>query len=203
MTAPRKPGARGRRTALAAEDFEALLAHLAPDREQAGERYEDIRRRLVRLFEWRLCASPEDLADEAIDRVARRLAQGTEIRSDSPFAYFCGVAHHVAQEMLRDRDRERRAAATASELATSGGEPDPYPEQRLACLHSCLERLPADQRRLILQYHQGNDRIRGRQLLAHELGIAVNALRIRAHRVRRQLEDCCASCLAALDEKGN
>ncbi len=196
MTPRRRPGAPGRR-ALSAGELEALLTHLSLDREQAGERYEEIRRRLVRLFEWRYHEDPEGLADEAIDRVARRLAAGMEIRAASPFAYFCGVAHHVAQEMLRERERERRAAAAATNLAARDDEPEDDGERRLARLHGCLERLPADQRRLILQYHQGSDRIRGRQRLAHELGIAVNALRIRAHRIRRRLEDCCASCLAA------
>jgi RNA polymerase sigma factor (sigma-70 family) len=191
-----RTGAIGRRTPLTPEEFEALLAHLAPDRDEAGERYEDVRRRLVRLFEWRLCETPEDLADEAINRVARHLAKGTEIRSESPFAYFCGVAHHVAQEMLRERERERRAFAAASALAEP--EPEPDAERRLACLQACLGRLPAEQRRVILQYHQesARGRIDGRQRLAHELGITVNALRIHAHRLRRRLEDCCHRCLA-------
>lgn len=195
---PKKTGAIGRRAGLTAEEFEALLAHLAPDREQAGERYEDIRRRLVRLFEWRHCAAPEELADEAINRVARRLAQGIEIHAESPFGYFCGVAHHVGQEMLRERGRERSTFRTASTLAALAAEPEPGAERRLACLHACLARLPGDQRRLILQYHQGGERARidGRQRLARELGIGANALRIRAHRIRRRLEDCCARCLA-------
>jgi DNA-directed RNA polymerase specialized sigma24 family protein len=199
MSPPRKAGAAGRRTALTGEDFEALLTHLAPDREQAGERYEDIRRRLVRLFEWRQCEAPEDLADEAISRVARRLAEGTEIRSTSPFAYFCGVAHHVSQEMLRERERERRAFTDAGRAAAASQPepPEPATERRLACLHACLGRLSAGERRLILQYHQGDDRVEGRRRLAHELGIALNALRIRAHRVRRKLAGCCLRCLAA------
>ncbi|HEY8020524.1 MAG TPA: hypothetical protein VIH93_05465 [Thermoanaerobaculia bacterium] len=183
---------------LSPEHFDALLLALALDREQAGARYEEIRRRLVRLFEWRHCEAPEDLADEAINRVARRLAQGMEIRATNPFAYFCGVAHHVAQEMLRERERERRAFVAAGAQAADA---DPEFELRLACLKACLERLPADQRRLILQYHQGSDRVRGRQRLAHELGIAPNALRIRAHRLRRKLEECCARRLAGGGEE--
>jgi len=190
-----------RRPPLEPAEFEALLAHLAPDRDEAGERYEGIRRRLVRLFEWRLCEAAEDLADEAINRVARRLAQETAIVAENPFAYFCGVAHHVAQEMLRERVRERTAAAAASALAEPVSEPEPTAERRLACLQACLARLPPDDRRLILQYHQesARGRIEGRQHLAHELGKTTNALRIQAHRLRHRLAACCERCLAELE----
>jgi len=192
VSEPQGPGG-GRRGGLTPAEFEAFLARLAPDRDKAGALYEDIRRRLVRLFALRHYETPEDLADEAIDRVARRLP-GMEIRT-SPFAYVCGVAHHVAQEMLRQRQRERRAFLVAAALATPSPEPD-FDAERRSCLELCLQRLPGDQRRLILDYHQGNDRIHRRQILAHQRGISPNALRIRAHRIRRDLEDCCARCLA-------
>jgi len=100
---------------LTRESFDILLAQLDPDRERAGERYEAIRRKLVRLFEWRGCAAPEDLADETINRVARRLAEGVELRSADPYGYFCGVAHLLYKEVLRRASREHRA------LEGSGG----------------------------------------------------------------------------------
>ena len=40
-----------------------LLACLADDRETAGEKYLEIRRNLIRFFEWRGCPFPEDHAD--------------------------------------------------------------------------------------------------------------------------------------------
>ena len=58
------------------DELEALLKFLDPDRERAGERYETVRSRLIRLFEWRGCSSPEDLADEEI--LARLLALNLE-----------------------------------------------------------------------------------------------------------------------------
>src|SRR5262249_24957403 len=151
--------------AVTREDFEALLARLADDREEAGRRYEDLRRRLVKVFALRRCEAPEEVADEAIDRVAHQLAQGKPIRQD--FAYFRGVAHHVAQEMLREREREERTFVAARRL--SPVEPEPDFERRLACHNACLARLPAAHRLLILRYYQGSDRIRSRQRLAHEL----------------------------------
>ena len=43
------------RRALDAAGLEKLLAFLDPDRDVAAEKYEDIRRRLVKLLQWRGC----------------------------------------------------------------------------------------------------------------------------------------------------
>jgi DNA-directed RNA polymerase specialized sigma24 family protein len=178
------------------DEFEALLAQLDPDRERAGERYEMIRRKLVRFFEWRGCSGAEDLADETINRVARRLQEGVELRSSDPYGYFCGVAHLVYKEVLRRASRERHALEKANR-------PPPFqppkeeepPDRRLECLRRCLDRLPPEQRHLVLRYHQRENNIRNRQTFARELEIPLNALRIRVHRVRRKLEVCIHECL--------
>jgi DNA-directed RNA polymerase specialized sigma24 family protein len=178
---------------LTREGFDALLASLDPDRDRAAEKYETIRRKLIRLFEWRGCEFPEDLADETINRVARRMAEGVEVRSADPFGYFCGVAHLVYKEVWRRAAREQKALDSGDWRPSP---PDEEPDdRRLACLRKCLEQFPADQRHLLLQYHQGEDNIRTRRELCQELGIPINALRIRVHRVRRKLEDCIESCL--------
>jgi DNA-directed RNA polymerase specialized sigma24 family protein len=184
---------------LTPEAFEALLRQLSPDRERAGELYEAIRHKLVRLFEWRGCAAPEDLADVTFNRVARRLAEGVELRSNDPYGYFCGVAHLVYKEVLRKAAREHQALASG-EWPPPAAEEDEPSDARLECLRRCLAELPPDQRDLVLRYHQGNSdqgesNIRNRQQLAREVGIQLNALRIRVHRVRRKLESCVQACL--------
>jgi DNA-directed RNA polymerase specialized sigma24 family protein len=180
---------------LTAESFDRLLAQLDPDRERAGELYETIRRKLVRLFEWRGCISPEDLADETINRVARRLAEGVELRSNDPYGYFCGVAHLLYKEVLRRAAREHRAIESGHWPSPALTEDDEPSDPRLESLRRCLQRLPPDQRDLVLRYYQGkNDQgdhnIRARQALASDLGVPMNALRIRVHRARRKLESC-------------
>lgn len=180
---------------LTPEEFEALLRQLDPDRERAGEIYETIRRRLVRLFEWRGCGFPEDLADETINRAARRMAEGVELQSSNPYGYFCGVAHLLHKETLRRAAREQRAL-DSGEWSSSSFEEDEEPsDRRLECLRRCLSQIPQDQRDLVLRYHQGENNIRNRKVLSDELGIPMNALRIRVHRVRRKLEDCVQDCL--------
>ena len=74
---------------------------------------------------------------------------------------------------------------------------EPEAGDRIDCLRHCLQRLPDEQRELVLRYHQESDHIRSRQTLSQELGIPMNALRIRVHRVRRKLEECVHECLRA------
>jgi RNA polymerase sigma factor (sigma-70 family) len=181
---------------LTPEELEALLRALGPDREKAGEQYEAIRRKLVRLFEWRGCAFPEDLTDETINRVARRMAGGVELHSD-PYGYFCGVAHLVYKETLRRQVKEQQALESA--LETDAWPPlqddETAADDRLEALRGCLQALSDDQRRLVLLYHQDENHIRSRKILSDELGLPMNALRIRVHRLRRKLEECVAEKL--------
>src|SRR4029434_9564294 len=70
------------------------------------DRYLEIRRNLVRLFEWRGCSTPDEYADEAINRCARKIAAGEQIR-DLP-TYCMGIARMLLREMTRERAREAR-----------------------------------------------------------------------------------------------
>ncbi|HEX6900354.1 MAG TPA: RNA polymerase sigma factor [Thermoanaerobaculia bacterium] len=180
---------------LTPEEFEALLKQLHPDREKAAERYEDIRRRLIRLFEWRRCASPEDLTDETINRAARRMAEGVELRSSEPYGYFCGIAHLLYKEDLRRAIREQKVLEIGEWSPASLEVEEETSDRRLECLRRCLSLLPPDQRDLVLRYHQGENNIRNRKTLSEQMGIPMNALRIRVHRIRRKLEDCVQDCL--------
>jgi len=173
---------------LTPQGFEALLSMLHPDREKAGEVYEGIRRRLVRLFEWRGCARSEELADETFNRVARKSAEGLTLQRSDPYAYFCGVAHHVFQEVVRREARETKALESGD--WTSSDTVEDQPDYRLDHLRACLDTLEPDQRRLLLRYHQEDQRIKSRKSLCDEIGIPMNALRIRVHRLRRRVEAC-------------
>jgi len=70
-------------------------------------------------------------------------------------------------------------------------------ERRYRCLDLCASRLTPENRELVFQYYQEEKRakIEHRKHLADRLGIAVNALRIRAHRIRKSLQDCVRECL--------
>ena len=169
---------RGRRELERAE-FEALLAALGPDREQAGQAYEDLRRRLISLFSWEQFEHPDGLADEVLNRLSRRLAQGAAVPHIDRFAF--GIARLVMQEEARGR-RQRRTASREFE-STRQGPAQVKAEPSVAdSVRECLEALPSDRRDLIERYYNGD-----REALAKELGLSLNALRNRAMRIRAGL----------------
>jgi len=191
---------RGDRWALTPEALEGLLDLLGPDREAAGRQYEQIRVKLRRIFEWRGCPYPDELVDETMNRVAHKVAGGVEVRSEDPFRYFCGVAQMVFKEVLRDQRRKQEALAEVRYAEETTSEPETTEEgdERLSCLQECMDALSGDHRRLILDYYEGEGgkRIQRRKKLAADLGVAMNALRIRAFRLRNQLEQCVRECAA-------
>jgi DNA-directed RNA polymerase specialized sigma24 family protein len=172
--------------------LDRFLAALHPERDAAAARYEQIRAKLVRFFEWRGCPFPEDHADETITRVIRKIDEGDRIQDPGTYCY--GVARLVLLEAVKQRDRERRALAECTLPAPLAA--DDEIEGRLECLRACLRALPPDHRALIAEYYRydGPDRIAGRKALAAALGIALNALRIRAHRLSDRLGRCVAHC---------
>jgi DNA-directed RNA polymerase specialized sigma24 family protein len=173
---------------LTQESFEALLNWLAPQREEAGKKYEDIRRRLIKIFACRGCSEPEDLADESINRVISKLKEIEETFQGDPALYFYGVANKVHLEYLR------RPTTPPMPLPREDSESI---EKEYACLEKCVQKLTPANRELVLQYYQEEKRakIEHRKLLADRFGIALNALRIRAHRIRTTLQQCVQSCI--------
>jgi DNA-directed RNA polymerase specialized sigma24 family protein len=194
---------------LTREGFERLLGLLDADPARAGERYELLRRKLVRFFEWHHGGSAEDQADLVLDRVGRRLAEGEVIRADDPSGYFFGVARNVLHEHWERQKRERRAlvslhADAGQPVRSEPSAPETEEDRAHGCLQLCLERLTPERRRLIVEYYQGEKsrKIRGRQVIAESLRIAPSALRLRAFRIRGQLERCVRECLARRERNG-
>src|SRR5215475_15125435 len=136
VTAPSGPR---RKWALTQEAFDRLLAAFDQDRDRAGEKYLEVRGNLTKFFEWRGCPFPEDHADETINRVAKRLAEGEEIRS--PAGYCIGVARLLLLEITKERAREQLVMGEISAVET--GVPEPEADKQIDCLRSCLERLHA------------------------------------------------------------
>src|SRR6185503_4743764 len=88
---------------LSQESFDALLDWLDPDRERAGQKYEDIRQRLIRIFASRSCYEAEDLADETINRVANKVQEMRSSYEGNPALFFYAVGNKVHLEYLRKK----------------------------------------------------------------------------------------------------
>jgi DNA-directed RNA polymerase specialized sigma24 family protein len=180
---------------LTPEAFDKLLSALSADREEAGVQYEVVRRKLMRFFEWRKVESADDYADETINRVARRIAEGENVENVGH--YFYGVARLVFLEALKEREHAAVPLEDAPQTLRQKAPESPDPQPRILCFDRCLDSLPAHQRRLIVDYYREERRakIALRQELADSLNIPLNALRIRAHRIRVSLEQCIARCM--------
>lgn len=174
-------------TSLSQERFDSLLKWLDPDRDRAGEKYKAIRLRLQKMFVVRGCVEIEDLADETITRVASHMGDLGEYSGD-PARYFYGIAQKVHLEYLRRPSSQIVRAEPESMLSTDI-------RRELSCVEKCLEQLSATNREMILRYYQKRAKVEARKALAEELGIPLNALRIRAHRIRVALQDCVHGCL--------
>jgi len=179
--------------------FDRLLAWLDEGTESRGERYLEIRGRLVDYFGRRDYPVPEDLADETLNRVARRLEETGSIDDVVPARYCYIVAKFVFLESLR-RPRQVELVAQSAEAAVAQVANERAENERtFACLEQCLQSCSIADRALILDYYQttsGSAR-ENRKLLAQRLGITSNSLAIRACRIRSRLEACVRSCVAA------
>ena len=185
-----------RKWTLTAEAFDNLLAVFDPDREAAGQKYLAARANLLRFFEWRGCPFPEDHADETFNRVARKVAEGEDIRNVA--GYVMGVARLQVLEIIKSDSRQREALGEYQKSFNEVAE-IPETESRIDCLQKCLQQLSPDNRDLIIQYYQGDkgEKIENRKKLGVRLGVAMNTLRMRAQRLRDQLQGCVEECVSA------
>jgi hypothetical protein len=190
-------------TDLTPGQFDVLLQRLDADRNRAGEKYEEMRWRLVRFFQWNNCLAAEELVDEVFNRVAEKLSEkGDQIPDVAAFAW--GVAKNVRQEALRndlktvplaDLPNEEGFVPMSRDSVDSESE---ITQRRLKFLRICIQRLSAQDRKLLLTYHAPKGRrIEERQRLASENALSMLALRVRASRLRFRLEECIKARLAA------
>lgn len=195
--APKSSRRTGAQWALTAEAFAKLLQAFSPDEEEAGRLYLSTHLKLTRFFEWRTCCDPEHLVDITLNRIARKLLQGQHI--DNVFSYAWTVADFVSKE---DFKRQKRLSVNLEDVELIAPEPSPEDETgdtRRKFLDECLKELEPESRALLRDYHQPETKAKdARRSLAARLGIAQNALRIRAYRIRAKLEQCVQKRMAAV-----
>lgn len=131
---------------------------------------------MIDLFAWRRSETPEELADETLNRLARRILEGEPIENIERYAL--GIARMLLKEVARRREKwnfavreiriQQPAAAEESGMSLA--------------VERCLDTLPESSRKLIARYYREE-----RAALAGELGISLNTLRNRALRIREKL----------------
>ena len=186
--------------------FHQLLNWLDEGTGSEGRKYLEMRRRLVAYFDRKNCPAPDELADETLNRVARRLEEEGVTEADAPARYCYIVARFVFMEHLRGTRKgnvlldDMRRRPHGDDLAASEAHDNKETrEKMLDCLEQCTGKLEPLNREIITRYYVGRGRakIENRRELAAELGVTVNALSIRACRIRDKLEDCVRQCARA------
>lgn len=186
-----------RDSALPPESFDEILGWLNPDRDVAGSIYVQLRNDLAKIFTWNRCPDPEGLTDEVFDRVAKKVHDLRYTFVGDPKLFFYGVARNLIKEIPKK---------VKTQVSLQGTEPASNPrielEQETAsmredCLASCLQKLSADKRELIVAYYakEKQAKVDHRTEMARQLGISVETLRVKAYRIRSTLEQCIERCL--------
>jgi hypothetical protein len=196
---------------LSESAFLRLLNWLDEGADSSGARYVEIRRRLAEYFDRKDCAPADDLADETLNRVARRLEEEGSITGPAPLRYCYTVAKFVFLESLHEAKRDpvslealsahgRTEALTARGKSKSELTQIEEDEERYECLQRCLRVIEQRDRDLICEYYYGEQRakIENRHRLAARLGLSANALSIRACRIRRDLAACVRRCMESV-----
>ncbi len=187
--------------------FAKFLVWLDEGMNSDGQRYLEVRRRLELYFDRKNCVAPAELADETLNRVAKKLEENGEITDVAPLQYCYIVAKFVFLRSAASRqtlpfNRPLTAtngsnlsgqSATLLEADAASGQKEKIAD----CLQRCLENLSAGRPgidRRVLSWQQ-RSKIERRAALAARLGLTANALSIRAYRVRQRLEVCLQTCL--------
>jgi DNA-directed RNA polymerase specialized sigma24 family protein len=199
-----KLGQQKKDWSLTPNAFHRLLEWLDEGEDSGGQKYLEMRRRLVAYFDRKNCLTPDDLADETLNRVSRRLVEEGAIESESPAKYCYIVARFVFMEYLRGAQKE---SVPLDDVLHRSNEKDfaaPAPseeravkEAMLDCLEHCTAKLEPTSRDIIIRYYFGEERVKieNRRALAASLNITMNALSIRACRIRDKLEACVGKCV--------
>jgi RNA polymerase sigma factor (sigma-70 family) len=186
-----------RNSAVPTESFEEILAWLNPDREVAAAMYVQLRHDLAKIFTFRGCSDPEGLTDEAFDRIAKKVHEVRPTYVGDPRLYFRAVANNLVKEDLKRAKTQVFLEEPELPEPTTIQSDEDETEDIEECLRSCLQKLSAENRKLIVDYYaqEKQAKIDHRSELAQQFGISVQTLRVKVYRIRVSLQGCIERCL--------
>jgi len=137
------------------------------------------------------CYEPEEVTDVTINRVASKLDELQKTYEGPRAPYFYAVCHKVYLEWLRIKNKRWEPPPRTDEAEQAER------EQRHGCLDECMRFQSSENREIVTEYYQQDKRakIDRRKMIAERLGISINALRIRAFRIRATLQECVMACM--------
>jgi RNA polymerase sigma factor (sigma-70 family) len=182
---------------LTPESFRKFLQCLDADENEASEKYLQIQRNLVRFFENRGLNFADELADEVINRIVKKIEVGETIENISTYAV--GIARFIVLEARRENAKEQNFLQQQPDsiLPQEYLDEADFEAKRLNCLNKCLVEISIEDRQIIVGYYQREKsaKIELRAKIADKFGLSANALRKRAVRLRESLGKCINVCL--------
>lgn len=174
--------------------FDRLLAWLDPDRDKAAIKLLKIRSTLENIFSRRRCQLIEELADEVISRVTRKLPEVEATYTGDKALYFYGFVEFVYRHHIRTINKS---------MPSPPPPPDPPDEMKYRCMEECMEKLTPEDRQLLRRYYIGDRKVKidNRKALADELNITMTTLRTRAHRLKMVVGKCAKECMEKMSEE--
>lgn len=180
---------------LTTSSFQLLLDRLDND----PAKYEELRLRIGQLLRWRGCpeSHSDELVDKTFDRVAAKLSSGEQVENIGAFAAA------VARFIWLEHSRRNKTDAVGDDLPETPVEPDleflDDEDARMRCLRRCVAtKLSDEDKRLVVEYYDtdADEKAKNaRKRLAESLGMTLNALKVRACRLRMKLENCINDCV--------
>ena len=146
--------------------FSRLLEWLDDGVGSQGERYLEMRRRLVSYFDRRNRPSADDLASETLSRIGRTLENDGAIAATPPAQYCYVVAKSVLLEDVRCEPLHVALGEPRIAVASAGSGVPPHEPgegltiegQRLERVGRCLQELKREQRQFVVDYYHGTGR---------------------------------------------
>ncbi|MGA9769881.1 MAG: hypothetical protein WBV94_12625 [Blastocatellia bacterium] len=172
------------------EDFDILLLWLNPDREKAGHKYEQVRRCLTDFFVRRGMRDALSLTDEVINRVTLKVRSLRLNYVGEPTKYFLGVARNIALEVQR---QPLHFEFSDDFFLTPYDQSVDYKELLFQKLEHCLVKLPQHDQEMLLRYYGENPKAiltNDREIMALEMGLTLNRLRVTVYRLKEKLKRC-------------
>lgn len=174
------------------EAFEKMLLWLNENREIAGRKYEAIRLRLIKIFDYRQCLHSEELTDKTIDRVVQKIDEIVPTYVGDPAFYFLKVANNI---YLENR-RKPVSVELPDDIAVRTQDEEGF-RPHYECLKKCLKTLSDEKRKFIVGYYEEEKqaKINLHKTLAQTLGIDLKRVHSRAFRIRANLQKCVLECV--------
>jgi len=138
---------------LKPEAFRQLLSWLDGGSDSGGEAYVEVRR-LSSYFERKNCLSCDELADETLNRIARKLEEKGSITDVSALHYCYIVAKFVFLESLR---QTKLVQAGTTELQSSDSETTPFSRSIGDCARRAARENPWLAREVFEKSDQGGE----------------------------------------------